>query len=132
MAKSEGELEQEVQSLKEEIKDLKYEKRLQDLEDKIDAQKAKTTEGDSEFSQKLGELKLYIILSIFGDILFFIFTILVFIRDGELERIKKSHEISQDLKNSHTNWKAFFVIIFLIKVALICGVLMQRAAATNT
>lgn len=128
MTKSQQELEEEVQSLKEEIKDLKYEKRIEALENKLEQKQPPT--GDSEFVEKLGNYKTYIVLSIFLDF-FFIFTIMVFIRDSQLERIKKNQDVSSDLKNSLTNWRIFFVIIFILKIIGLLALISDSMAPTT-
>lgn len=113
MAKPQKELEDEIQRLKEEVRDLKYEKRIESLENKLEQKQH--SEESSEFIEKLGDYKSYIVLSIFFDI-FFLFSVLVFVTDSHLETIKKQYEIEPKLKNSFSNWKTFFIIIFIFKI----------------
>lgn len=78
------------------------------------------TPADGEFSSLMGTFRIFVILSILFDF-FFIFTILSFVKKGELKA--KTPYVSPQLQSEFNTWSKIFIIALIARVVLAVGCL---------
>ena len=73
-----------------------------------------------KFRSKLSSYQLFVLLSIFIDILF-IFTIQSFHYQKELNKLVDEEGVMDHQKDSFSTWKTIFTVGIVVRILLFCG-----------